>query len=166
MKKLALVAVVLLSVACGKKADVAAPADKAKAPAAEAAKAAPAAGIVLAKLNLKMDGPADAQVSDMMGSQMVQAPGLVVTVKEAGESDPKTLEDQKKDSEMYTPKNGKEEKLADGWLYTFENTGDAGTNYWVVISRTIGGKTYRCETTASKPEQQTNAVAACKSLKQ
>jgi hypothetical protein len=168
MKKIALFAVVVLFAACGKKAEAPAPAAGGKAPAAEAAKAAPAApaGLAIAKLNLKIDAPAGSEISDMMGSQMIQGPGLVVTVKEAGENDPKTLADQKKESEMYTPTNGKEENLPDGWLYTFENKGDAGANYWVVVSRTIGGKTYRCETTSSSTEQQANAVKACKSLRQ
>lgn len=178
MKKLLMCLAAFAFVACGKApepaqpaatdkpaaAPAAAPAEPAKAP--EPVKAPePAAGLTIAKYNLKMDLPADATVQDLMGSLMIQAPGVVVTLKEAGESDPKTADDQKKESSMYTPKNEQTEALPDGWVYTFENTGDAGTNYWVVISRAIGGKTFRCETTSSTPEQQANAVKACKSLK-
>ena len=65
---------------------------------------------------------------------------------------------------MYSPKNPKDEKLADGWAYTFENTGGMGTNYFVNVRRDIGGKSYWCETTASTPEQQTAALDFCKSL--
>ena len=66
---------------------------------------------------------------------------------------------------MYTPKNLKEEKLADGWAITFDNEGGMGKNYFVNVRREIDGKSIWCETTASQEAQQTNALNFCKSLK-
>lgn len=120
----------------------------------------------LTKLGLKMDAPAGSTVGDgIMGGVMVQGPNLVVTVDEANDSRPKTGEDAAKEADMYNPQEPKTEKLADGFAFTFVNTGDLGKNYWVHVRREIGGKAYWCETTSSSPEQQTNALAACKSLK-
>ena len=129
------------------------------------AKSAPKA-LELTKLGLKVDAPAGSEVSGGIGGgEMVQGPGLVMSVDVASETRPKTIDEAKKDAEMYTPKNIKTETLGDGWAITFENEGAAGTNYWVNVRRDIGGKAYWCETTASQPEQQANALAACKSLK-
>jgi hypothetical protein len=120
----------------------------------------------LPKLGLKMDAPAGSTVSDgIMGGVMVQGPNLIVTIDEATDTRPKTAEDATKDVDMYNPQNAKSEKLADGFALTFENTGDLGKNYWVHVRRELGGKAYWCETTSSSPEQQTAALAACKSLK-
>jgi hypothetical protein len=131
-----------------------------------AAKPAAAAATALGKVPLKADLPAGAEVGDGIGGGvMVQAPGLVFSVNEEGEMDAKTLDDEKKNAEMYTPKNIQTETLSDGWVLTFENEGGAGKNYWVTVHREIGGKKYRCSTTATLPEQQANAVKACKSLK-
>lgn len=122
--------------------------------------------IELSKLGLKMDAPAGSTASDgMMGGVMVTGPNLVVTVDEATDARPKVAEDAAKEADMYNPEEGKTEKLADGFAYTFVNTGGAGKNYWVQVRREIGGKSYWCETTGSSPEQQTAALAACKSLK-
>lgn len=150
-----------------KPADTAKAGDTAAGGEAAGGGAAAAGPVELTKLGLKMDAPAGSNVSDgVVGGQMVQGPGLVVSVDEAKESSPATLEAQKEDASMYSPKNYQEETLPDGWAVTFENTGGAGTNYWVVVRREIGGKAYRCETTAASAEQQANALAACKSLKQ
>jgi hypothetical protein len=131
------------------------------------AKGAAPTTVSIDKLGLKAEVPAGATVGDAIvgAGAMIQGPGLVVTIEAASDSRPKTLEDAKKEADMYTPKNLKEEKLADGWLLTFENTGSLGTNYFVQVRRDIGGKAIWCETTAAQPEQSANAVAACKSLK-
>jgi hypothetical protein len=130
---------------------------------------APAAGneVALTKLALKADAPAGTEAKDALVGEgvMLQGPGLIATVELASDTRPKTIEDAKKDAEMYTPKNLKEEKLADGFAVAFENEGGMGKNYWVMVRREIGGKAYWCETTASQPEQQENALKACKSLK-
>lgn len=127
--------------------------------------AAPAT-LELAKLGLKIDAPAGSEVRDgIVGGVMVHGPGLVVNVDVASETRPKTLDEAKKDAEMYTPKNIKTETLGDGWAITFENEGAAGTNYWVNVRRDIGDQSYWCDTTAGQPAQQSNALAACKSLK-
>jgi hypothetical protein len=122
--------------------------------------------IALDKIGLQAEGPAGAKVGDAIGSDgvMVQAPGLVVTVEEASDSRPANLEAAKENAEMYGPQNAKEEELDDGFVYTFENEGGMGKNYFVNVRREIGGKAYWCDTTASQPEQQANAVAFCKSL--
>lgn len=129
-----------------------------------AAKTAP---LDLPKLGLKADAPAESTVNDaIMGTgHMIMGPGLVVNVAEASDSQPKTADDAKKEAEMFTPKNLKDEKLADGWVVTFDNEGSMGKNFFAQVRRDIGGKAIWCETTASQPEQQTNAVNFCKSLK-
>jgi hypothetical protein len=129
--------------------------------------AAKTSALDLPKLGLKADAPEGSTVNDaIMGTgHMVMGPGLVANVAEASDSQPKTIEDAKKEAEMFTPKNLKEEKLADGWVVTFDNEGGMGKNFFAQVRRDIGGKAIWCETTASQVEQQTNAVNFCKSLK-
>jgi hypothetical protein len=144
------------------KADAKAADDGAKADAA-GEKAGP---LALEKLGLQAEATGDAKVSDAIGGSglMIQAPGLVVTVEEASDMRPKDLEAAKKDADMYSPQNVAEEELEDGFVLTFDNEGGMGKNYFAMVRRQIGDKDYWCETTASQPEQQANAVAFCKSL--
>lgn len=130
------------------------------------AKAAAASKLELGKLPLTADAPAGTNVSDGIGGAgvMVMGENLVVNVDVANDMSPKTLEDAKKEAEMYTPKNIKEEKLADGYAMTFENEGGMGTNYHVNVRREIGGKAWSCTTMQSNGEQQATALAFCKSL--
>lgn len=118
-------------------------------------------------LGIKATVPAGASVrkAPVGDGVMVQGPGLVVTVEKAKASRPKTIAAAKKDADMYTPKNIKSEKLADGWVFTFENKGGMGKNYFVQVRRKIGNTDFWCSTTAHKPAQQKNALAFCKSLK-
>jgi hypothetical protein len=122
----------------------------------------------LAKLGLKAEVPGGSTVSDAIigDGVMIQGPDLVVTVEPATDSTPKTAAEAKEEASMYSPKKVETEDLADGFALTFENTGGMGTNYFVNVRREIGGKAYWCTTTASKPAQQKNALAACKSLAQ
>jgi hypothetical protein len=78
---------------------------------------------------------------------------------------PVTLEEAKSDADMYSPKNVKADKLADGWSLTFDNTGGAGANYFVEVRREIGGKTYKCTTTQGDKDRAAAVLAACKTLK-
>lgn len=94
---------------------------------------------------------------------MIQGDKGVVTVEAVKE--PKKIEDAKSDADMYSPKNYKEEKLPDGFVITYDNSGSMGANFFVDAYRTIGGKTYHCSTTGSEKAQQDAVVAACKSLK-
>jgi hypothetical protein len=130
----------------------------------EEAKADGPAEVTLAKAGLKGMAPAGSKVSEMMGNDMVQGPDLVATV-EPGEKKPATPDDAKKDADMYSPENLNVEELEDGYVMTFTNKGGMGTNYWVQSRREIDGTAYFCSTTASKEEQQKNAVEFCKSLK-
>lgn len=120
----------------------------------------------LAKIGLKAKGPKGADVGDgVLGDGvLIQAPGYAVNIELAKDSTPKTIDEAKSEAEMYTPKNIKTEKLADGFVFTFENKGGMGTNYWAQVRRDIGGKSYWCTTTGAQAAQQTNAVALCKSL--
>lgn len=120
--------------------------------------------VKLPKTGLQGTAPAGSNVSDMMGSDMVQGPGLVATVSNV-EGDAVTIEKAKEDADMYGPEGLKEEKLEDGFVLTFTNKGGMGTNYWVKVNRTIDGKQFECSTTASSEEQQKAAVEFCKSLK-
>lgn len=138
---------------------------------ADAEKAEPAKAeegpseVSLEQVGLKATAPSGASVKDGIGGgAMVQAPGLVVSVDEAGDATPTTPDAAKEDADMYTPLNWKVEELEDGYIATFENKGGAGTNYWVKAYRKLGDKGYTCETTAIAPEQQANAVEFCKSL--
>ncbi|HWB73774.1 MAG TPA: hypothetical protein VG755_02440 [Nannocystaceae bacterium] len=137
-------------------------------PAGDAKPEAAAAGGKLAidKLNLTATAPAEASVGDGIGGSgvMVTGPGFAVNLEEASETRPKDVAAAKKDAEMYTPQNLKDEKLADGWALTFDNKGDMGANFFVNGRRDIGGKAFWCETMASTTEQQTAALDFCKSL--
>lgn len=156
-KVMKLVGVMILMAACAKDG----------AEAGGSAKGGPPAAIELTALGLKGEGPAGSKAdkAPIGDGLMVQGPDLVANVEVASESRSKTLDDDKKDAEMYSPKNPKEETLPDGWAYTYENKGGMGTNYFVHVRRDIGGKAIWCETTASSAAQQANALAFCKSLK-
>jgi hypothetical protein len=95
----------------------------------------------------------------------ITGPDLMATIKAADKNAPKTLAEAKEKNSMYSPTAVKEETLPDGWALTFENKGAMGTNYWVQVRRDIGGKAIWCEANNNSAEQQTNGLAACKSLK-
>lgn len=124
--------------------------------------------VKLEKLGLVARAPAGSSVGDAIVGDgvMVQGPDLVATVEEAADTRPKTEADAKKNAEELSPKNFASETLEDGWAVTYDNESGMGPNFFVEVRRDIAGKTYWCETTASKPEQQANALAFCKSLKQ
>lgn len=181
MKKLFLLSTLCLAfalTACGKKdapaeggektAEATKEATKGAEKAAEKAPEKPAGPpmVEIAALGLKAEAPEGTNVSEMLGDQMLQGPGLVVTVAVAGDDYPKDMAAAVTDmKDTYDGvENVKEETLADGWLFSAQNKGGMGTNYWVKSRRTIGGKDYKCETTASQEAQQANAIKACKSL--
>jgi hypothetical protein len=128
--------------------------------------AKPAGPTKLPKLGLQIDAPGPIEVGDaIMGEgHMLRGAGVGAMQIEIAKT-PQTLDEAKSDADMYSPKNLKEEKLADGWALTFENKGGAGTNYWVTVRRDIGGKTYNCTTTGSEAGQAAAVLAACKSLR-
>ena len=121
----------------------------------------------LPKLGLSIDAPGKVEVGDAImgeGNMLTGAGVGAMTVEIA--TKPQTLEEAKSDAELYSPKNQKEEKLADGWLLTFENTGSMGKNYFVQMRRDIGGKAYSCSTTGGDAKQAAAVVTACKTLRQ
>jgi hypothetical protein len=124
----------------------------------------PAAGPVeIPALGLVLDGPAGAEVSEMLGDQMVQAPGLVLTVGVVeGE---RTLEAAVDDADLYSPTFTRKDALGDGYHLEFNNTGAMGANYFVEVVRSIGGKTYKCTTTAMDRSIADAVAAACLSLR-
>jgi hypothetical protein len=129
-------------------------------------KPAEAAETKIEQLGLKAELPAGSQVTDGIGGKGVMIIGTApVTIDVAGDDKPKTLDAAKKDAETYTPTNFKEEKLDDGWILTFENTGSMGTNYWLTSRREIGDKGYACNTSVNSAEQRDAAIKICKSLK-
>lgn len=125
----------------------------------------PAAPTKLPKLGLQLDIPGSVEVTDGVAGDghMLMGSGIgamhVDLMKE-----PQTLEQAKEDASMYTPKNLKEEKLADGWVLTYENTGSMGKNLFVEVRRDIDGKSYKCGTTGSDDRTQ-KVLAACKTLR-
>jgi len=141
----------------------------AEAGAAEAGDAPTAEGSTLSldDLGLVATTTAEASVGEAVVSSgvMVQGEDLVVTVEEAADDHPKTVEDAKKEVDRLGPQKLETEALDDGWTVVFFNEGPMGTNYFVQVRRELGDTSYWCESTASTPEQQTNALAFCKSLR-
>lgn len=150
----------LATVACSKKDDKSSSAASGDKP-AEATKSASTKLAKVGGLSIDFAG----EVSDAIGGEgvMIMGEDGVLTVEEAKK--PQTLDEAKSDADMYSPKNLKADKLADGWTLTFDNSGSMGANYFVTVRRDIGGKTYTCSTTAPKEEQAKAVLAACKSLK-
>jgi len=148
---------VLVIAACGGKKDDNAPAsNKVAAGGGGATKLDKLGG-----LTIEFSGTVDKAIGG--DGVMIQGDNGVVTVEEV--KTPKKIEDAKSDADMYSPKNYKEEKLADGYALTYENSGSMGANFFVDVQRTIAGKTYHCSTTGSSADQQQAVLAACKSLK-
>lgn len=110
--------------------------------------------------------PPNAQIMKMGDSAMVSADGMALTLKVAKDTDPKTVE-QGKDGALLGDKgrNLKADKIADGWIVTWENTGSMGDNYWLSMRREIAGKGYMCETMLSNDAQRKAAIDVCNSLK-
>lgn len=123
------------------------------------------AELAIPALNLRMTAPGGSSVSELLGSQMIDGPGLNVSVKAASESDPATLEAARSEADLFTPTNLADETLADGWVLTYQNTGSMGTNYFATVRREIGGTHYLCSATVTTAEQQQAAIDACKSLR-
>jgi hypothetical protein len=122
--------------------------------------------INIPKLGLKGSAPGETEEPIIGDGEpiLIAASKFTVTVGEAKATDPKTVKDAEGAAELWTPKNMKSEKLADGWVLTYENSGSAGANYFVNTRRDIGGKAYLCDTMQSTPEQQKAALDFCKSL--
>lgn len=121
--------------------------------------------LAIEALNLHIDAPAGARVSELLGSQMISGGGLTVSVDEADGTDAETLEQARDRADIFNPTNLSDETLDDGWILTYENTGGMGTNYFVNARRTIDGTSYMCDGTLSSAEQQQRAVEACRSLR-
>ena len=132
----------------------------------EAAKPAAGGPVKLPDLGLQLDAAGGPSVDKVIGGtgHMLMGGAVGAMQVELKDAD-QTLEEGKSDAEMYSPKDLKEEKLADGWALTYSNTGSMGANYFVETRRTIDGKFYKCGSTVSKPEQATAVLAACKSLR-
>ncbi len=129
-------------------------------------KAGGAKVITIAKLGLKGSAPGETE-DPIIGEGepiLIALSKFTVTVGEAKPTDPKTIKDAEGAAGLFNPKNIKSEKLADGWVLTYENSGSAGANYFVNTRREIGGKAYLCDTMQSTPEQQKAALEFCKSL--
>src|SRR5512139_3030279 len=103
---------VALFAGCKKKEEGGAAAGKT----AEAAKASPTK---LPKLGLSIDAPGKVEIGDaIMGEgHMLTGERVGAMTVEIAEK-PQTLEEAKSDAELYSPKNQKDEKLADGWVLT------------------------------------------------
>lgn len=124
------------------------------------------AAVKLPKVGLSIDVPGETMVMDGMGANSNMVNGESIGALEVDLADkPQSLDEAKTDANDFKPRNVQDEKLADGWALTYENTGSMGTNYFVRVQRAIGGKTYTCSTTGSQPEQAKAVLAACKSLK-
>lgn len=134
-------------------------------PASESPASPSMATLDLGGLGLTAQAPSDAKARKFMKKFMIKGKDLVVTVGLAGRFDAATLEAATKEA---TGNGGTQlvpTKLADGFVLTYQNTGSAGTNYWVSSHQTLNGKNFVCGTTVSTPAQQANAAALCQSLK-
>jgi hypothetical protein len=127
---------------------------------------AAAAPVKLPKLNLQIDVAGETNVGDaIMGEgNMIQGESVGAMQVEIMKT-PKSLDEEKSDADMFSPKNLKAEALPDGWVVTFDNKGSMGANFFVSVRRDIGGKSYKCSTTGSDAGQAKAVVAACKSLR-
>ena len=124
------------------------------------------AAVKIPKLGVELDIPGEVSVTDGMGesSQMLMGTEIgAMTVELA--ATPQSQEEAKSDADMFSPKNFKADKLADGYWMTYDNTGGAGANFFVTVRRDLGGKSYRCTTTTNTADRQAVVVAACKSLR-
>jgi hypothetical protein len=159
---LLLVSASITAAACGSKKDAAGSA----ASGGEAKPAEAAGPTKLPKLGLQLDAPGEITVGDAIGGEghMLQGAGIGAMQIEVA-TKPETLDEAKAEAGDYSPKNVKGEAIADGWTLTYDNTGGAGANYFVVVRREIGGKAYKCSTTGSDPAQAAAVLAACKSLR-
>ncbi len=144
--------------ACGKKKDEGGGTSGGGEPAAAPLKLAKVAGV-------SIDVPGGAEASDGMGDgAMLMGPEIGAMNVEVAKA-AKTIDEVKTDANDYSPQHLKEEKLADGFAVTWDNTGSAGANFFVEVHRTIGGKPIRCNSTVSKQSQADAVLAACKSIK-
>ena len=120
----------------------------------------------LPKIGLVINVPGEVEVGDaVMGTGHMLTGAEVGAMQVEVAEKPQTLEEAKSDADMYSPKNVKADKLADGWSLTFDNTGGAGANYFVEVRREIDGKTYKCTTTQGDKDRAAAVLAACKTLK-
>lgn len=122
----------------------------------------------LPKVGLSIDVAGDdgeIMVSDGLSvtSNMVNTVPMGGLLVEATDK-PQTLDDAKSDAAMFTPKDLKIDTLPDGYALTYNNTGSMGANFFVVVQRTIDGKTIKCSSTGSDNAHAQIALAACKSL--
>ncbi len=132
----------------------------------KAGESKPAAPTKLPKLGLSIDVAGETSVGDAIMGEGVMLQGEAIGAMQIETmKTPKSLDDEKADADMYSPKNLKTEALPDGWVVTFDNKGGAGANYFVTVRRDIAGKSYKCSTTGSDPEQAKAVLAACKSLR-
>jgi hypothetical protein len=164
---MAVLGVVVAAAGCSKKDDASTNAKPAETKADKGGEAKPAGGAQkLPKLGLSINVDGDVTFGDaIMGEgDLVQGASVGALQIETWKS-PQTIDQAKDDAQSYTPKNLKADKLADGWVLTYDNTGSMGANYFVTVRRDLGGKTYKCSTTGSEAAQASAAVAACKSLK-
>jgi len=140
---------------------------EAKSETGEATKPAAANAVQkLDKIGLTASVPSGAVIEDAVIGKGVAIMGSApVNIAEVAAGDPKTIEAAKAEAAVFNPTNIKEEKLDDGWVLSFENTGSLGTNYWLQSVRTIGDKQFKCDTSVLSDEQLNAARAVCKSLK-
>jgi hypothetical protein len=120
----------------------------------------------LDKLGLTIDVPGEVRVDKaIMGEGQMLMGSSIGAMQVEIPKEAQTLAQAKEDAQMYSPKNLKEETLADGWVLTYENKGSMGSNFFVDVRRTIDGKSYKCWVTTGESSQATNVLAACKSLR-
>jgi hypothetical protein len=122
--------------------------------------------IPIAALGLKVEAPAGTTIEtdpDHEHSVAVEEKDFSFRVGAAGDADPKTVEDALARS-VLKPKNVKVDKLADGWIATYDlDLGDK-VRYLFTAYRTIGGRGVVCDGGDDVAARLALAVAGCKSL--
>ena len=116
------------------------------------------------KLRLTGDAPSEATVLDAGEGQTVMGGNVFAAV---ATTTMKLTQSKAKGEyqKYYSAKNLREEVLPDGYAIQFENSGPAGTNYWVQVQRVIGAKIVNCSGCNSTLDQQKGTLAFCKSLR-
>jgi len=96
---------------------------------------------------------------------MLKGPEVSMTIGKQTEGDADSLEEAKDIAQSYSPEDMKHETLPDGFILTYTNQGNMGTNYWLVGRRVIDEIAYSCGVKSTKKAHQQSAIAICKSLK-
>jgi hypothetical protein len=118
--------------------------------------------------NLKVTAPKGSKVEELMGDPVVKFPdNAMITLAKPSAIQEADLDAAIKDEKSsYQGSSGyKQEKLANGWIFSYVNKAPIGTMYVVKARLELGDKVWICSANTRSEAQQATAYEACKSLK-